>query len=60
KAFGNAQTLRNDNSSRFGKYIRIQYGPLFGNVPVPLLCSAHTDTFLLEKSRLVGVGQGER
>ena len=54
EAFGNAKTVRNDNSSRFGKYIKLQYTQDNG------LISATTETFLLEKSRLVAVGKGER
>lgn len=54
EAFGNAKTVRNDNSSRFGKYIKLQYTQDNG------LISAITETFLLEKSRLVAVGEGER
>jgi len=53
EAFGNAKTLRNDNSSRFGKYIKLQYSA--ENV----LLSAYTDTFLLEKSRILSVNSGE-
>lgn len=54
EAFGNAKTVRNDNSSRFGKYTRLQYSESSG------LVSANTQTFLLEKSRLVSVGAQER
>lgn len=54
EAFGNAKTVRNDNSSRFGKYIKLQYSAQHR------LSSAYTETFLLEKSRLMAVGANER
>jgi myosin heavy subunit len=54
EAFGNAKTVRNDNSSRFGKYTKLQY------TADNRLSSAHTQTFLLEKSRLTAVGPEER
>lgn len=54
EAFGNAKTLRNDNSSRFGKYIKLQYDAK------RTLIGAWTDHFLLEKSRLVHVDPEER
>ena len=54
EAFGNAQTLRNNNSSRFGKFIRIQFtrsGQIAG---------AFIDWYLLEKSRVVKLNSQER
>eukprot|EP00903_Cladosiphon_okamuranus_P008594 g8243.t1 len=54
EAFGNAKTVRNDNSSRFGKYIKLQYDGDFR------LVGARTEHFLLEKSRLVHLEDSER
>lgn len=54
ESFGNARTVRNDNSSRFGKFIEIQFtrsGKLVG---------AQIETYLLEKVRLVTQSPGER
>jgi myosin-5 len=54
EAFGNARTLRNDNSSRFGKFVELQFkhtGSLIG---------ASIETYLLEKVRLIHQGPGER
>eukprot|EP00339_Tiarina_fusa_P025680 CAMPEP_0117026618 /NCGR_PEP_ID=MMETSP0472-20121206/19548_1 /TAXON_ID=693140 ORGANISM="Tiarina fusus, Strain LIS" /NCGR_SAMPLE_ID=MMETSP0472 /ASSEMBLY_ACC=CAM_ASM_000603 /LENGTH=1167 /DNA_ID=CAMNT_0004733667 /DNA_START=76 /DNA_END=3579 /DNA_ORIENTATION=- len=54
EAFGNARTVRNDNSSRFGKFIELQFkqtGSLVG---------AKIETYLLEKVRLVNQSEGER
>ena len=54
EAFGNAKTLRNNNSSRFGKFMKIEFdGQNY-------VCSAGIDTYLLEKSRIVGHQRGER
>lgn len=54
ESFGNARTLRNDNSSRFGKFIKLHFtsgGRLTG---------ASIQTYLLEKVRLVSQSIGER
>ncbi|XP_052169711.1 myosin-1-like [Oryza glaberrima] len=54
EAFGNAKTLRNDNSSRFGKLIEIHFST------TGRICGAMIQTFLLEKSRVVQCAVGER
>lgn len=54
EAFGNAKTSRNDNSSRFGKLIEIQFSA------TGKICGAQIQTFLLEKSRVVQLAHGER
>ena len=54
EAFGNAQTVRNNNSSRFGKFIRIEFtrsGQIAG---------AFIDWYLMEKSRVVKLNSNER
>ena len=57
EAFGNAKTVRNDNSSRFGKFISII---LSHHDTSPRIAGATISTYLLEKSRIVSIAQGER
>ncbi|WOH13189.1 hypothetical protein DCAR_0832698 [Daucus carota subsp. sativus] len=54
ESFGNAKTLRNDNSSRFGKLIEIHFSG------TGKISGAKIQTFLLEKSRVVQCTEGER
>ena len=54
EAFGNAKTARNDNSSRFGKFMEVQFDDLGS------LLGMRITPFLLEKSRVVHCGKDER
>ncbi|KAM7024461.1 myosin-IIIb-like isoform 1-T1 [Acridotheres tristis] len=53
EAFGNAQTVMNDNSSRFGKYIQLRFQK-------NTVQGAKLSEYLLEKSRVVQQDTGER
>eukprot|EP00759_Apiculatamorpha_spiralis_P045936 PhF_6_TR42663/c0_g1_i2/m.64274 len=54
EAFGNARTVRNNNSSRFGKFMKVKFSG------VGILVGAHVTKYLLEKSRIVTSGPKER
>ncbi len=59
EAFGNAKTVRNDNSSRFGKYVRIWLQKNASNAQGRIL-GATINKYLLEKSRVTQVSEQER
>ena len=54
ESFGNAKTTRNNNSSRFGKYLNLE----FNDKAEP--CGGYTSNFLLEKTRVSFQQDGER
>lgn len=68
EAFGNAKTVRNDNSSRFGKYLQLQFetedpdhAAYSGKaIPACVLAGSKCEVYLLEKSRVVGHEEDER
>merc|ERR1712151_645524 len=63
ESFGNARTVRNDNSSRFGKFIEIQFttssSSSTSNSTTQIL-GANIETYLLEKVRLITQSYNER
>ncbi len=66
ESFGNSQTVRNDNSSRFGKFSQLQFqkqalsSASSSSTSKPVLVGSKCITYLLEKSRVVHHAQGER
>ena len=55
ESFGNARTLKNDNSSRFGKFIQISFDLSTGTI-----AGAKIENYLLEKTRITTQADGER
>ncbi|KAF5226190.1 hypothetical protein ECC02_000753 [Trypanosoma cruzi] len=54
ECFGNAKTVKNDNSSRFGKFMKVKFNAKH------VVVGAENIKYLLEKSRVVSAAQGER
>ncbi|ORY51880.1 hypothetical protein BCR33DRAFT_712079 [Rhizoclosmatium globosum] len=60
ESFGNSKTTRNDNSSRFGKYIEILFSKPHGPNKSVNIVGARIRTYLLERSRLIFQPASER
>ena len=66
EAFGNAKTRRNDNSSRFGKYLQLQFDKNASKCVTALqstrycLVGSKCDVYLLEKNRVISHDREER
>ena len=62
ESFGNASTLRNHNSSRFGKFLKLHFlsTPRAGDTPLWTIGGASVVTYLLERSRITSHNNGER
>ena len=67
ESFGNAKTVRNDNSSRFGKYTQLQFDALERNTNMInrskstcKLAGSKCEAYLLEKNRITGHESAER
>ena len=61
QAFGNASTHRNQNSSRFGRFVKLMLSARASSGSTALqLSGGELETYLLEKSRVVRQGTGER
>lgn len=62
ESFGNAKTGRNNNSSRFGKFMKLNFvfDTSHPKTKSMTLIGATIETYLLEKSRVVHQGDGER
>jgi myosin heavy subunit len=55
ESFGNCKTIRNNNSSRFGKFLKIWFNPETKNIK-----GATINKYLLEKSRVSRLALNER
>jgi myosin heavy subunit len=60
ESFGNAKTIRNNNSSRFGKFMKLLFTGKPSRGATVQLTGAVIETYLLEKSRVINISDNER